>query len=186
MDRTGVTACHSRAVITSAGRIISSFASRANSHTSSMCRVCSHDASIDCHILALWSWAILPLHGWNPSIRTSPSCTLNFWRLTHGINGIPHSLPNCHENYWDSPISSLTGFGIPQFSPGVYGIPHALFRLSPKVFCFWNCHIHCNIAWLSTGLFITATRPRSLGRHGLYLEFDHELTSCNRFRMTIQ
>ena len=136
MDQTGVTACHSRAVITSSGRVISSFSSRANLHAFSMCRAGSHDVSIDCHILALWSWAILPLQGWNPSICTSPSCTLN-WHLTHRINGIPHSLPHCHENYWDSPISSFTGFGIPQFSPWVYGIPHALFCLSPKVFFFF-------------------------------------------------
>ena len=34
-----------------------------------------------------------------------------FIGLTRGINGIPHFLPNnCHENYWDPPISSLTGF----------------------------------------------------------------------------
>ena len=187
MDQNGVTACHSRAVITSSGRVISSFSSRANLHAFSMCRAGSHDVSIDCHILALWSWAILPLQGWNPSICTSPSCTLN-WHLTHRINGIPHSLPHCHENYWDSPISSLTGFGIPQFLPWVYGIPHALFRLSPKVFFFgfWDSPILTRglwdspcpfflfaflrrsfvsgivifiaiIAWISTGFAITAT-----------------------------
>ena len=153
------------------------------------------------------------MKSFNPSIF---SCTLN-WRLTPRINGIPHFLLNCHENYWDSPISSLTGswdspiltlglwdspcpflpfseglffllrvFGIPQFSPGVYGIPHALFRLSPKVFCFWNCHIHCDIAWISTGLSISAARPRSLRRHRLYLEFEHALTFCNHFLRTTQ
>ena len=96
---------------------------------------------------------------------------LNILRLTHGINGIPHSLPNCHENYWDSPISSLRVVGIPQISPGVYGIPHALLCLSLKVFFrSFFFHLNSDIVWISTYLSDILAWPRSLVRHWLYLE----------------
>ena len=123
MNRIEITACHSRAVITSARRFISSFASRANSHTFSRYRVDSHDLLLNCHILAFGSWAILPLTGW--TLSPGDSCmSLKFWRLTHGINGIPHSLPNCHENYWDPPISSLTGgWDSPILTRGLWDSP---------------------------------------------------------------
>ena len=45
------------------------------------------------------------------------------------IIGIPQSL-------------LLRVVGIPQFSPGGYGIPHALLCLSLKVFFFGFYHIH--------------------------------------------
>ena len=38
---------------------------------------------------------------------------------------------------------------IPQFSPGVYGIPHALLRLSPKAFFFLSI-------WISSFLSFAA------------------------------
>ena len=54
------------------------------------------------------------------------------------IIGIPQSL-------------LLRVVGIPQFSPGVYGIPHALLRLSPKAFFFISSF--CPL-WHSKALFI--------------------------------
>ena len=169
MDRIGVAECHSRATLTSSGRIVSFFISRAI-HTLSTYRASSHVVSIDCHILALWSWAILPLHGWHLSIRTSPSCTLNFWRLTHGINGIPHSLPNCHENYWDSPISSLTGSWdspiltrglwdspcpFPPFSEGLLFLELS-YSLRHRMNFHWSFHLCCSTTVTET----TSAVPR--------------------------
>ena len=96
------------------------------------------------------------------------------------VYGIPHAL------FCLSPKVFFSGFGIPQFSPGVYGIPHALFRLSPKVFLFLelSCPLQLctDFPWSSS----TATRPRSLERHGLYLELEHGLTSCDPFLKTTQ
>ena len=77
--------------------------------------------------------------------------------------------------FWDSPILTRglwdSPCPFPPFSEGLLFL-----ELS------YSLQHRMTFSWF----FITATRPRSLGRHGLYLEFDHELTSCNRFRMTIQ
>ena len=58
------------------------------------------------------------------------------------VVGIPQFSPWVygipHALFCLSPKVFFSGFGIPQFSPGVYGIPHALLRLSPKAFSFFS------------------------------------------------
>ena len=87
--------------------------------------------------------------------------------IATGIIGIPQSLllrvlgfPNSYPGSmgFPMPFSAFLRrsffffygfFGIPQFSPGVYGIPHALLRLSPKAFFFLSI-------WISSFLSFAA------------------------------
>ena len=102
--------------------------------------------------LVLGNPASARMKSFNPSIF---SCTLN-WRLTPRINGIPHFLLNCHENYWDSPISSLTGsWDSPILTRGLWDSPCPFPPFSegffyPSGYLFWSL-------WHSKALFIVST-----------------------------
>ena len=90
------------------------------------------------------------------------------------IIGIPQSL-------------LLRVLGFPNSHPGSMGFPMPFFRLSPKVFFVSGIVTFIAKSHEFPLVFaITAARPCSLGRHWLYLEFEHELTSCNRFLITFQ
>ena len=97
--------------------------------------------------------------------NVSVAC-LVFNVLTHGINGIPHSLPNCHESYWDPPISSLTGgWDSPILTRGLWDSPcpsppfsEGFFFFSyPSGYLFWSL-------WHSKALFtgLTSAIPRGI------------------------